>query len=66
MVSSVTDLHKVLSEMEVAKLLDISKGYEHNRPQTLCRITAQGRKRYLEYLAKADPDDKVTRGLARS
>jgi hypothetical protein len=28
-----------------------SKGGEHNRPQTLCRITAQGRKRHLDYLA---------------
>lgn len=28
----------------------IAKGYDRNRPQTLCKITASGRKRYLEYL----------------
>jgi DNA-binding MarR family transcriptional regulator len=73
------NLNRHLQVLEVAKLVDISKGYEHNRPQTLCRITAQGRKRYLDYLAvleqvvldaatavKADPDGKVMRGLARS
>jgi hypothetical protein len=31
--------------------VEISKRLERKRPQTLCRITAQGRKRYLEYLA---------------
>jgi hypothetical protein len=29
----------------------VRKGYEGNRPQTLCRITALGRRRYLDYLA---------------
>lgn len=32
-------------------MVEISKGHEHNRPQTICRITASGRKRYVEYLA---------------
>jgi hypothetical protein len=27
------------------------KGHDHNRPQTICRITPSGRKRYLEYLS---------------
>ena len=31
--------------------MEISKGFENNRPQTLCRITPGGRRRYLEYLA---------------
>jgi hypothetical protein len=26
------------------------KGHDRNRPQTICRITSSGRKRYLEYL----------------
>jgi hypothetical protein len=26
------------------------KSFEKNRPLTVCRITASGRKRYLEYL----------------
>jgi hypothetical protein len=32
-------------------LVDIVKGYERNRPQTMCRITAKGRRRFLSYLA---------------
>jgi len=31
-------------------LEEVQKGYEHNRPQTVCRITAEGRRRYLDYL----------------
>jgi YD repeat-containing protein len=45
------NLSRHLKVLEVAKLVDISKGYALNRPQTVCRITVQGRKRYLEYLA---------------
>ena len=29
---------------------EIEKGYDKNRPQTICRITPQGRQRYLDYL----------------
>src|SRR3981081_1178835 len=32
-----------------AGLVDILKGYEHNRPQMICRITAKGRRRFLSY-----------------
>jgi hypothetical protein len=31
--------------------VQIVKGHDRNRPQTLCRITPSGRKRYLEYLS---------------
>ena len=71
------NLNRHLQVLEAAKLVEISKGYEYNRPQTLCRIAAQGRKRYLDYVAvleqvvldaatavKADPDGKVMCGLA--
>ncbi len=44
------NLSRHLQVLEEAGLLDIPKGYDHNRPQTLCRITAQGRRRYLDYL----------------
>jgi hypothetical protein len=37
--------------LEKAKLVEIIKGHDRNRPQTICRITANGRKRYLEYLS---------------
>jgi DNA-binding transcriptional ArsR family regulator len=45
------NLSRHLSVLEKAKLIEILKGYDRNRPQTVCRITASGRKRYLEYLA---------------
>jgi DNA-binding MarR family transcriptional regulator len=44
------NLSRHLQVLEEAGLIDIHKGYDHNRPQTLCRITPQGRRRYLDYL----------------
>ena len=44
------NLSRHLQVLEEAGLIDIQKGYDHNRPQTVCRITAQGRRRYLDYL----------------
>jgi DNA-binding MarR family transcriptional regulator len=45
------NLSRHLQVLEEAKLVVIAKGLEHNRPQTLCRITPFGRKRYFDYLA---------------
>lgn len=45
------NLSRHLRVLEKAKLVDMVKGYHRNRPQTLCRVTATGRKRYLEYLS---------------
>jgi DNA-binding MarR family transcriptional regulator len=45
------NLSRHLQVLQEAKLVEISKGFENNRPQTLCRITAVGRRRYLEYLS---------------
>ncbi len=45
------NLSRHLQVLQTARLVDISKGFEHNRPQTICRITAKGRKRYLDYVA---------------
>jgi DNA-binding MarR family transcriptional regulator len=45
------NLSRHLQVLQVAKLVEISKGFEHNRPQTICRITAKGRKRYLDYVS---------------
>jgi len=49
---SLTDgnLSRHLSILEQDGMVLIEKGHEKNRPQTLCRITAYGKKRYLEYL----------------
>jgi len=50
---SLTDgnLSRHLRVLEAEKMVDIVKGHDHNRPQSLCRITPAGRKRYLEYLS---------------
>jgi len=45
------NLSRHLQVLEEAGLVTIFKGIEHNRPLTLCRITLQGRKRYIEYLS---------------
>jgi len=50
---SLTDgnLSRHLRVLERAKMVEIVKGHDRNRPQTVCRITASGRRRYLEYLS---------------
>jgi len=45
------NLSRHLSVLENAGMVEILKGHDRNRPQTVCRITANGRKRYLEYLS---------------
>jgi DNA-binding transcriptional ArsR family regulator len=44
------NLSRHLQVLQQAGLVDLAKGFEHNRPQTICRITREGRTRYLEYL----------------
>ena len=50
---SLTDgnLSRHLGVLETEKMVQIVKGHDHNRPQTICRTTPAGRKRYLEYLS---------------
>jgi DNA-binding MarR family transcriptional regulator len=45
------NLSRHLSVLETAKMVEIAKGHDRNRPQTICKITTSGRKRYLEYLS---------------
>jgi DNA-binding transcriptional ArsR family regulator len=45
------NLSRHLQVLEEAGLIDIVKRFEGNRPQTICRITAEGRKRFMRYLA---------------
>lgn len=45
------NLSRHLSVLENARMVEIMRGHDRNRPHTICRITASGRKRYLEYLA---------------
>jgi len=50
---SLTDgnLSRHLQILQEAGLVEVWKGFQGNRPQTLCRLTEEGRKRYLEYIA---------------
>lgn len=61
---SLTDgnLSRHLSVLETAKMVEIVKGHERNRPQTICRITPSGRRRYLEYLSTLE---QVVRDAAK-
>jgi DNA-binding MarR family transcriptional regulator len=44
------NLSRHLRVLERARMIEIVKGQDRNRPLTLCRIAPSGRKRYLEYL----------------
>jgi len=50
---SLTDgnLSRHLQVLEKEKVIEIVKGQEQNRPQTVCRISTSGIERYLEYLS---------------
>lgn len=45
------NLSRHLQVLQEAGLVTIHKGYEGNRPHTSCRLTAEGRQRFLEYLS---------------
>lgn len=61
------NLSRHLSVLEKAKMVQISKGQtakpvDRNRPLTVCRVTASGRKRYIEYLTTLE---QVVRDAAK-
>ena len=45
------NLSRHLQILNEAGLISIWKGLKDNRPQTLCQLSDEGRKRFLEYLA---------------
>jgi len=45
------NLNRHLEVLERARLIEIKKDAKQGRPQTRCCITAEGRKRFLAYLA---------------
>jgi DNA-binding transcriptional ArsR family regulator len=52
------NLSRHLQVLQEAGLVEVTKGYEGNRPHTSCRLTKIGRRRFLDYLA-------VLEGLVR-
>ena len=56
------NLSRHLAVLEQAKMVQIVKGHDKNRPQTICKITASGRKRFVEYLSTLE---QVVRDAAK-
>lgn len=52
-VCALTDgnLSRQLQFLQEEGLVEVWKGFKNRRPQTLCRVSAEGRKRFLEYIA---------------
>jgi DNA-binding MarR family transcriptional regulator len=44
------NLSRHLQVLHDAGLVEVLKGFQNNRPQTLCRLTDEGRKRFVEYI----------------
>ena len=71
------NLSRHITVLQEAGLVEVTKGFERNRPQTQVKITAVGRARFLEYLevlgsvvreaaaaAKSQPNEGPLPGLA--
>jgi DNA-binding MarR family transcriptional regulator len=48
------NLSRHLDVLHEAGLVEIWKGYENRRPQTLCRLSVEGRQRFLAYLEELE------------
>lgn len=55
------NLSRHLKVLETEGLVEIHKSFVNNRPKTLCRITEDGRERFLSYLHELE---KVIRDAA--
>ena len=55
------NLSRHLTVLQEADIVEIHKGYRGKRPQTLCRLSEAGRKRYLAYITVLESvlDDAV-------
>ena len=45
------NLSRHLQILTEAGVVEVWKGYKNNRPQTLCRLTEDGKKRFLDYVS---------------
>jgi DNA-binding MarR family transcriptional regulator len=48
------NLNRHLKVLHDEGLIEVRKGANHKRPQTLCRITKSGRERFLEYVSELE------------
>ena len=53
---SLTDgnLSRHLAVLQESGVVDMKKSFQNNRPQTWCRLTASGRKRFNEYVEELE------------
>ena len=45
------NLSRQLQVLQEAGFVEVWKGMKNNRPQTLCRLTVDGRRRFLDYIS---------------
>lgn len=57
------NLSRHLQVLQEAGLVEITKSFENNRPQTMCRLSRVGRKKFLDYLALLE---QVVRDAAKT
>lgn len=57
------NLSRHLAMLQEAGIVGINKGFENNRPQTVCHLTGAGRKRFAEYVEELE---KVVTDAAKS
>ena len=48
------NLSRHLDVLHEAGLVEMWKGYENKRPQTLCRVSRMGRERFVKYLGELE------------
>src|SRR3954468_2666882 len=48
------NLSRHLTVLQEAGVVDVKKSFQNNRPQTWCRLTASGRKRFNEYVEELE------------
>jgi DNA-binding transcriptional ArsR family regulator len=60
------NLSRHLAVLQEAGLVEVTKGFSKNRPQTLCKITRDGRQRFLDYLAVLDQVVRDAAAAARA
>jgi DNA-binding MarR family transcriptional regulator len=60
------NLSRHLKALQEAGLVDVEKGYRANRPHTTCRLTPEGRRRFLDYLAVLERVVREGTAAARS
>jgi DNA-binding HxlR family transcriptional regulator len=48
------NLSRQIQLLQETGFVEVWKGTKNNRPQTLCRLTDSGRKRFLEYIAELE------------